>query len=258
MMPDRVRLMLFSVCVPMTYQPPRQKITRPSTAPVELALPAASGRARAVLQDRGRTTAYRGWGKRVFDLVLVAVLILPVAVLCGVLAVLIAMDGAGPFFGHRRVGRNGREFTCWKLRTMVPDAEARLAAHLAADPQASVEWAASQKLVTDPRITRIGLLLRKSSLDELPQVWNVLRGEMSLVGPRPVTEEELLRYGPDRGAYLSVVPGITGLWQVSGRNASSYERRVALDTEYAAGLTFWGDVVVLLKTVPAVLKLTGR
>ena len=203
-------------------------------------------------------TAYRRWGKRLLDLTLVSVLILPVAGVCVVLAALVALDGANPFFGHKRVGRNGRSFRCWKLRSMVPDAEARLAAHLQANPEAAAEWAASQKLTKDPRVTRVGRFLRKSSLDELPQIWNVLRGEMSLVGPRPVTEEELDRYGLSKQAYLSLPPGITGPWQVAGRNAVTYDDRVELDIEYSRKLSLWNDLALLFKTVPTVLKLTGR
>ena len=171
---------------------------------------------------------------------------------------IVALDGANPFFGHRRVGRDGRVFRCWKLRSMVPDAEARLARHLAENPAAAREWAAARKLSQDPRVTRVGRVLRRTSLDELPQVWNVLLGEMSLVGPRPVTTEELMRYGPARWAYLGVRPGITGLWQVRGRNRLSYAERVRLDAEYARDASLALDLGLLLRTVPAVLRLTGQ
>ncbi|MEN9409494.1 MAG: hypothetical protein RL216_1468 [Pseudomonadota bacterium] len=176
---------------------------------------------------------YLSYGKRAVDLVLVAVTALPVGILVAVLALMIAAGGASPIFGHERVGKGGRVFRCWKLRTMVPDAEARLIRHLETNPEAAREWAETQKLSHDPRVTRIGHLLRRSSLDELPQLWNVLRGDMSIVGPRPVTETELDRYGTARAAYLAMRPGITGLWQVRGRNSLSFMKRIAMDVEYA-------------------------
>jgi lipopolysaccharide/colanic/teichoic acid biosynthesis glycosyltransferase len=141
---------------------------------------------------------------------------------------------------------------------MVPDAEARLADFLARDEAAAEEWARDHKLSHDPRITRIGDFLRKSSLDELPQLVNVLRGEMSLVGPRPITEAELRRYGPFAPRYLAVKPGLTGPWQVSGRNDIEYDERVLLDARYAGGITFAGDMMILLRTALVVLKMTGR
>lgn len=207
---------------------------------------------------RSRQGVYLRAGKRALDLVLAALLLLPVGMVVALLAVIVALDGANPFFGHRRVGRDGRVFRCWKLRSMVPDAEARLARHLAENPAAAREWAAARKLSQDPRVTRVGRVLRRTSLDELPQVWNVLLGEMSLVGPRPVTTEELMRYGPARWAYLGVRPGITGLWQVRGRNRLSYAERVRLDAEYARDASLALDLGLLLRTVPVVLRLTGQ
>lgn len=201
---------------------------------------------------------YARIGKRVLDLGIVLLAAAPVAAVVAMLAVVILFGGHSPIYGHRRIGRGGREFRCWKLRTMVRDAEAQLARHLDENPDAAREWAATQKLARDPRVTRFGRLLRKSSLDELPQLWNVLRGEMSLVGPRPVTAEELARYGTAAVHYMSLRPGITGPWQVDGRNSSSYDDRVALDTAYARSVTFRRDLGILLRTVPAVLKLTGR
>ncbi len=202
--------------------------------------------------------AYERFGKRALDLAL-AVLLAPsvglvIAVLC---AVVFAADRHAPLFGHRRVGRGGVPFTCWKIRTMAPDAEARLEEILARDPDSAAEWRANHKLSHDPRITRIGEFLRRTSLDELPQLWNVLRGEMSFVGPRPVTEPELEKYGAARAAYCAVRPGITGLWQVSGRNSLSYEERVALDARYARGVGLGRDLRILLGTAGVVFHPTG-
>ncbi|WP_431312809.1 sugar transferase [Roseateles agri] len=166
-------------------------------------------------------------------------------------------DGAPIFFGHYRVGLDGRLFRCLKFRSMLLDADRALADLLRDDPAARAEWERDQKLTNDPRITPVGHFLRKTSLDELPQLFNVLRGEMSLVGPRPITVGELPRYGRTRWHYLSVRPGITGLWQVSGRNNTSYEERVALDRRYVEQRSMAGDVGILLKTVRVVLLREG-
>jgi len=167
------------------------------------------------------------------------------------------IDGAPIFFGHYRVGRDGRLFRCLKFRSMCRDADAALRALLARDPQAREQWAREQKLDHDPRITPIGAFLRRTSLDELPQLINVLRGEMVLVGPRPITAEELSRYGSSRWHYLSVRPGLTGLWQVSGRNNLSYPERVALDRRYVESRSLWMDLGILLRTVRVVLAREG-
>ncbi len=166
-------------------------------------------------------------------------------------------DGGPVLFRQQRVGYRGRTFTCLKFRTMAKDAEARLARLLAEDPVASEEWLRDQKLRRDPRVTRLGAILRKSSLDELPQLWNVLCGEMSLVGPRPIVPAEIARYGTRIRHYYAVKPGITGLWQVSGRNDVSYRRRVAMDCLYARrrGLALDGWLIIL--TIPAVLVRKG-
>ena len=166
--------------------------------------------------------------------------------------------GGAPFFGHSRVGRGGREFRCWKIRTMVPDAQGCLAQHLAENAEAAEEWEITQKLEHDPRTTRLGRFLRMSSLDELPQPFNVLCGEMSFVGPRPVVPEELGRYGLSAGLYKRLRPGITGLWQVSGRNDVAYDQRVALDVKYAKELNWRGDILIIFKTLSMVAGLTGR
>jgi lipopolysaccharide/colanic/teichoic acid biosynthesis glycosyltransferase len=166
-------------------------------------------------------------------------------------------DGAPVLFAHYRVGHNGKLFRCMKFRSMLRNSEQVLADLLRDDPQARAEWARDQKLTDDPRITPIGHFLRRSSLDELPQLLNVLRGEMSLVGPRPITVAELTRYGSVRWHYLSVRPGITGLWQVSGRNNTTYEERVALDQRYVEQRSVLGDVAILFRTVRVVVLREG-
>jgi lipopolysaccharide/colanic/teichoic acid biosynthesis glycosyltransferase len=183
----------------------------------------------------------------------------PLAVpLVAVLWALVRIGSPGPgFYGQPRVGRGGRSFRCWKLRSMTAGAEAALARHLAADPSAARQWAARQKLAHDPRVTRLGRLLRRTSLDELPQLWNVFRGEMSLVGPRPVTRGELARYGADAWAYLCCRPGLTGAWQVAGRNALSYAARVRLDVDYARRAGLATDLRILAATPRAVLRGPG-
>jgi len=168
-----------------------------------------------------------------------------------------ATDRKTPVFRHMRIGRDGRRFGCLKFRSMVPEGDAVLAAHLAADPQARAEWAATHKLSDDPRITRIGHVLRKTSLDELPQLWNVLRGEMSLVGPRPIVTAEVARYGHAFATCFSVPPGLTGLWQVSGRSDTTYAERVALDLDYATRWSLRRDLTIMLRTIPAVLAQRG-
>ncbi len=195
--------------------------------------------------------------KRAFDLAMV-LLALPVALpLIAAAWLLVRLDGGPGFFGHVRIGRGGRPFTCWKIRTMHRDASARLAALLLSDPAVAQAWNSHGKLPVDPRITPVGRILRRLSIDELPQVWNVLCGDMSIVGPRPVTLPELDRYGTRRRYYLACRPGITGLWQVSGRNRLTYDDRVALDQAYAERITLASDLSVILRTVPTVLGLTG-
>lgn len=173
-------------------------------------------------------------------------------------AVLICIKQDGQvFYGHTRVGQNGRLFTCWKFRTMSPDAEKLLQDLLDSNPEARRQWQENRKLENDPRVTCFGRFLRKSSLDELPQFWNVLRGDMSIVGPRPITEGETSYYGNYLVQYSSVRPGITGLWQVSGRSQLGYEERVKKDVAYVKGQSLRGDVNIILKTVGVVLKGDG-
>jgi Undecaprenyl-phosphate galactose phosphotransferase WbaP len=195
--------------------------------------------------------------KRVFDLVASVALLVLLSPLFAYLSWRIRQSGGDAIFGHVRVGQHGKLFRCFKFRTMVPDADKVLADLLANDPQARAEWECDFKLKNDPRITRIGAFLRATSLDELPQLWNVVRGEMSLVGPRPVVEEELQRYGEQVGYYLEAPPGITGLWQISGRNDISYDDRVALDCWYVRNWSLWYDLVVLVKTIWVVLRKDG-
>lgn len=202
---------------------------------------------------------YVRYGKRAFDFsgaLLIALLLLPL--LC-LLACLVRMQGRGVIFGHERVGQHGQRFRCLKFRTMVPDAETRLRELLDRDPAARLEWEEHHKLDNDPRITRMGQILRRTSLDELPQLWNVMRGDMSLVGPRPVTSTELTeRYGEMAGAYQTVRPGVTGAWQVSGRNDLSYDQRVRLDRDYARDHSFAGDLSILIRTVNVVVAPNGK
>lgn len=197
-------------------------------------------------------------GKRTLDLVLVLVALPIIVPLMAVLAACVMMDGGKPFFGHSRIGRNGKSFRCWKLRSMVPNSEEHLKDFLAENPEAREEWEANFKLTHDPRITRFGNFLRKSSLDEFPQLWNVLKGDMSLVGPRPVTRDELVMYGASLPFYESLRPGLTGLWQVSGRNNIAYSDRVDLDVEYAKTYGVMLDIRIILGTFKAVLARTGR
>ena len=196
--------------------------------------------------------------KMVFDYVLTIVGTLAISPILIFIAVWIYKDSPGPvIFKHIRIGKDGKPFPCYKFRSMCVDAKERLAELLANDPTAREEWERDFKLKDDPRITRSGAFLRKTSLDELPQIFNVLRGEMSLVGPRPIIEEELERYGEFVGDYLMVKPGITGMWQVSGRSDTTYEERVQMDTWYVRNWSVWLDLMLLWRTVAAVLLRNG-
>lgn len=196
-----------------------------------------------------------GVGKRCFDFAIAALALLLLSPALLTIAALIKIKDPGPIlFGHRRVGRQGGSFYCLKFRTMKMNAEEELQKILATDSDAAAEWKQTQKLRNDPRVTKLGAFLRKFSLDELPQLINVLRGEMSLVGPRPITPDELERYGRQRRYYLLVRPGITGLWQVSGRSSATYDQRVQLDREYIEEWSWLGEVWILAMTLPAVFK----
>lgn len=195
--------------------------------------------------------------KRILDLLGVILLAIVFSPLILAIAVLMHREGGSIIYKHRRIGRHGRAFECLKFRTMVPNAEQVLRDVLERDPAMRAEWVRDHKLRCDPRVTRLGRFLRRTSLDELPQLWNVIRGEMSLVGPRPVVREELLRYGRNVRTYLSAKPGITGLWQVKGRNDTDYRRRVVLDTYYVRNQNLLLDLYILLKTTRVVLGGSG-
>jgi Undecaprenyl-phosphate galactose phosphotransferase WbaP len=195
--------------------------------------------------------------KRLVDIVGAVVLGLVFSPLMLAIIVLMRREGGSVIFRHRRIGRGGRTFECLKFRTMIPNADQVLRTLLERDSELKAEWVRDHKLRNDPRITRLGRFLRRTSLDELPQLWNVLRGEMSLVGPRPVVREELLRYGRNVGVYLAAKPGITGLWQVTGRNDTDYRRRVVLDTYYVRNQNLLLDLYILAKTTSVVLGGTG-
>lgn len=210
------------------------------------------------IQESGRLISADPLEVRVLDILgalVMGVVFLPLMIF---IAVAVFVANPGPvFFKQKRIGRNGKVFDCYKFRTMAVDAEARLADVLARNPETRAEWGRDHKLRNDPRIVGIGAFLRKSSLDELPQLWNVLRGEMSLVGPRPIVEPEARRYGKYLAHYCSVRPGLTGLWQISGRNDVSYRRRVAFDVVYARKGKVADNVRILLLTVPSVLASKG-
>lgn len=199
---------------------------------------------------------YRMGFKRVFDIcaiVVAAPLLIPVMVL---LTLLMALGGGTPFYKQQRVGQGGHVYTMWKFRTMIHDADAALAQHLQTNPAARAEWTRTQKLKNDPRITPLGRIMRKTSLDELPQLLNVLRGEMSLVGPRPMLPEQQAMYPGT--AYYKLLPGITGPWQVSARNEAEFAARAHYDTGYHQSLSFLGDLKMLLATVSVVTRGTGH
>lgn len=208
-----------------------------------------------VARPEKRRGLYRSGFKRIFDTLLI-MLALPIALpLMVLMTLMVASDGSRPFYTQTRIGRDGRRFRMWKLRTMVPDADHRLSEYLETNPTARAEWNATQKLKCDPRITRVGRFLRKSSLDELPQLWNVLSGSMSLVGPRPMMiEQQALYYGM---GYYNLRPGITGFWQISDRNESDFSERAQHDDAYDRKVSLKTDVAVLGRTVGVVLRCTG-
>ncbi|HEY0124219.1 MAG TPA: sugar transferase [Rhizobium sp.] len=196
--------------------------------------------------------------KRAFDVTTALLALILISPLFLMLMLLVKLSDRGPiFYGHRRIGHNGKSFRCMKFRTMVVDGDRVLQAYLQANPRAMDEWRATRKLQNDPRVTLIGAVLRKLSLDELPQLLNIIRGEMSVVGPRPVVEDELERYETSAIYYLQSRPGLTGLWQVSGRNDVSYESRVAFDTHYVKNWSLSSDMMIIAKTIPAVCLSRG-
>ncbi len=192
--------------------------------------------------------------KRILDLLLTVVGGLLISPLLIALAILVKLDSSGPvFYGHRRLGAGGKHFRCWKFRTMHTSAEQLLDEFLQGNPNLRAEWEQNFKLRNDPRVTRIGRFLRKTSLDELPQLWNVLRGEMSLVGPRPIVDAEIPKYGTVYDTYRRIRPGISGFWQVGGRSDTDYAERVRLDAYYVHNWSVWLDIVILARTLRIVI-----
>lgn len=208
-------------------------------------------------QNFRRASANESLSKRAIDLVGSTVLIVAFSPVLAAISLMVRRSGKNVIFKQYRVGRNGQLFACYKFRTMVPNAEQLLTQVLEKHPALKEEWASTQKLRNDPRVTRIGAFLRKTSLDELPQLFNVWKGEMSLVGPRPVVQNEMIRYGRAARWYLCSRPGMTGLWQVSGRNDVDYRRRVALDTYYVQNQSFTLDISILLRTIRVVINKDG-
>lgn len=193
--------------------------------------------------------------KRLIDLLVAGVCLIFLLPLIFVVVALIKLESPGPaFFRHRRIGRNGKTFNLVKFRSMIVDGDRALREHFQLVPEAEAEWRENQKLARDPRITCMGRFLRKSSMDELPQLWNVLKGDMSLVGPRPIIEEEISRYGNHFATYKRVMPGLTGLWQVSGRSCVSYQRRVELDSYYVHNWSVWLDIYLLARTTVVIVS----
>lgn len=220
--------------------------------PVQVVFPASD----ATTQQPG---IYMSAGKRLLDIALVVASLpvtVPVILFC---ALVLWFEGGQPFYRQKRLGRGRREFRILKLRTMTVDAEECLQQCLDGDPALQAEWNATQKLKADPRVTRFGAVLRSTSLDELPQIWNVLKGEMSLVGPRPMFAEQLALYGApaaDR-SYFPMRPGLSGAWQVSTRNHDGFARRAVYDAEYRKNVSLWTDVKIIFRTIGVVLRRTG-
>jgi lipopolysaccharide/colanic/teichoic acid biosynthesis glycosyltransferase len=213
---------------------------------------------RMVDRDGQRATWLRPVLGRALDVSLAFIALVVFAPMMLIVAILVAAERRGPIlFRHTRIGLQGKVFRVLKFRSMHVDGDAILAHYLAANPAAAHEWALDHKLRTDPRVTGLGAFLRKSSLDELPQLFNVLVGDMSIVGPRPIVQSEVARYGRFFTAYCSVRPGITGIWQVSGRNHVSYRRRVLMDALYARRKCVALDIKLMLATIPAVLARKG-
>jgi len=205
-----------------------------------------------------RTTPLGGVPKRVFDIAVASLMLVCLApLMMMVVAIIWTTDRGSIIFGHSRIGFGGRSFKCLKFRTMVPNSADVLRELLETDPGAAREWAETQKLREDPRITAVGGVLRKLSVDELPQLFNVIKGEMSLVGPRPIVRAEVERYGSMFRSYVAARPGITGLWQVSGRSDSSYDQRVAFDAQYEQSWSLWRDLEIMVRTAFVVVLRKG-
>ena len=201
---------------------------------------------------------YANYGKRALDIAMALALAPIAAMLVAFFALVLLVQGQSPFYSQLRLGRGGQVFRIWKLRTMRADAEAFLQHLLATDPARRAEWNSTQKLKDDPRVTKLGAFLRKSSIDELPQLLNVLRGDMSMIGPRPMMLDQAPLYGPGLHYYLSLRPGISGKWQVTERNDADFGRRAQIDAEYARDLTFAADLSIAMRTVNTILRSTGH
>ena len=195
--------------------------------------------------------------KRIFDFLMAGILLVLLSPVLILIALALKFEGGSVLFAHQLLGKNGRKFNCYKFRSMVLDAEQRLEAILQENPALKSQWDKEHKLKADPRISKLGHFLRRTSLDELPQLFNVLKSEMSLVGPRPIVQEELQKYGLEKSYYLMVRPGMTGLWQVSGRNDVDYQTRVYLDVWYVKNWSLWYDLALLFKTVKVVMSRSG-
>lgn len=195
--------------------------------------------------------------KRAFDITLASIVLLAFSPALVAAAILVKRDGGAAIFGHKRIGLNGKPFMCLKFRSMVTDGDAALEKYLTENPEARAEWNRDHKLRNDPRVTGIGKFLRRTSVDELPQLFNVLKGDMSIVGPRPIINAETEKYDDDISHYYRVRPGITGIWQISGRNDVSYDQRVRMDAWYVRNWSLWNDIAIICKTVPVVFKRTG-
>lgn len=196
-----------------------------------------------------------GWPKRLVDIVVACTGLAVAWPIMAMVAIAVRLSDGGPaIYAHDRVGFGGRSFRCYKFRSMILDSDRMLEEHLARDPEAAREWEESRKLRNDPRVGPLGRVLRKSSLDELPQLYNILRGDMSCVGPRPIVAAELERYGPFLGYYLRSRPGLTGIWQVTGRSSTDYASRVSLDSQYVRTWSLWADLVILCRTAVAVIR----
>ena len=206
----------------------------------------------------GAQYAVGGQRKRVYDVIVASLVLLLTFPILVIVALMLKLTDPGPvIYKHVRVGLWGRRFTCFKFRTLVVDLENALEASAYNDPGARTEWDQNQKLINDPHVTPVGQFLRESSLDELPQLFNVLRGDMSLVGPRPIVPSEMSRYGDRLGLYVSARPGLTGAWQISGRSDCGYDKRVELDAHYVSNWRFSTDLSILLRTVGAVIDRKG-
>ena len=214
----------------------------------------------SVLLGRSKIVPYTtgGRSKRIFDLVIASITLFMLLPLFVFVVLLLKLTDPGPvIFRHVRVGQGGRRFTCLKFRSMVTNSDKVLKSLLESDPVARAEWARTQRLTNDPCITTVGKFLRQSSLDELPQLINVIRGDMSLVGPRPVVPSEVARYGDKLGLYLQARPGITGVWRVSGRNDCGYDQRIEMDANYVRNWRLSADIVILTRTLGAVIARKG-